>query len=230
MPKVLLITGPTSVGKTQLAFEIARRRRGEVINGDKFFFYREFNVGTGVADSLKNTDVEKHLYQILDPLDKVPDASEYTELANDAISLIGRNNHLPIMEVYPFSYVERIAEEIPETAVFGLRLQRQDDFEKKLRARLEVAIEEGLITETEQLLQKGYRNTFVMQNSFAYRPLIRFLDGLISLEEAKEEILHLCLEREKDAHKKFQTIPSIKWISHDSSDIEPSIRRILQWT
>jgi tRNA A37 N6-isopentenylltransferase MiaA len=229
MPKVILVTGPTTVGKTQLVYEIARRKKGEVINGDKFFFYREFNIGTGITDSLNNTDIEKHLYQILDPFDNVPDPSKYTGLANDAISLIGRNNHLPIMEVYPFSYVKRISEESPETAIFGLRPQREDDFEKRLMARLEIAIEQGLITETEQLLQKGLRNTFVMENSFAYRPLIRFLDGLISLEEAKKEILQLCLEREKDAHAKFQTISSMKWISHNSSDIEPSIRRILQW-
>ncbi|KAF0192488.1 MAG: hypothetical protein FD167_6019, partial [bacterium] len=71
-------------------------------------------------------------------------------------------------------------------------------------------------------------HTFVMKNASSYRPLLKFLDGLISLDEAIDEIVQLCLS-DNDVYKKFQTIGSIKWISHDSSDIEPSIRRILQW-
>ncbi len=229
MPKALLITGPTSVGKTQLAFEIARRQRGEVINGDKFYFYKEFNLGTGVKDSISNTDVEKHLYQTLNPHDKVPDASEYKDLASSAIDLIDKKSHLPIMEVYPFSYAKKISEEKTEIAMFGLLPSQRVNLEDKIRQRIKTLLEEGLVSETEQALEKGYRNTFVMENAASYQPLIKVLDGLISLDAAIDEMVQLCLNREDEASKRFKTINSIKWISHNSKDIEPSIKRILSW-
>jgi len=135
------------------------------------------------------------------------------------------------MEVYPFSYVKRFAEETNgmEVAMFGLKPLSVIDFEDKIRRRLEIMLEIGLLVETEQVLQKGYRNTFVMENSFVYGPLVKFLDGLISLEEAKEEIVRLCMTREEDAYKRFLSIPHLKWVLHNSDDIEPSIRRILKW-
>ena len=231
MSRSLLITGPTSVGRTQLAYELARRQKGEVINGDKFYFYKEFNIGTGVSDSLNNPDVKKHLYQILNPFDNAPNASEYKDLANIAIDEIGQRYRLPIMEVYPFSYVKRLSEEKDgtELAIFGLIPSLDIDLEEKIRRRGEIMLEEGLLAEIEEALEKGYRNTFVMQNSFIYGPLIKFIDGQISLEKAKEEIIQLCLEREKEVYERFQSIPFIKWITHNSRDIEPSIKRILKW-
>ena len=94
--KVLVITGPSCVGKTDIVYEIARRHNGEVINGDKFFLYNEFNIGTGVLDSLSNEDVEKHLYQVLDPVSPVLSTEEYLGKVRALAISIWQRNKLPI--------------------------------------------------------------------------------------------------------------------------------------
>ncbi len=231
IPKVLVITGPTSTGKTQVSYELARKQKGEVINGDKFFFYKEFEVGTGIQDSLENTDVKQHLYQILHPTDNVPDATEYIRTSTEIINSMDTKNRFAVMEVYPFSYIKKLAENNTEfkPAIIGLRPTSHINFKEKVEQRLGALIEEGLVTETEEMLDKDYRNTYVMQNSFVYGPIIEYLDGVLSLDQAKDKIVSLFLEREQEASSKFQTIPGIKWIAHDKSKLPTTIRKILNW-
>lgn len=54
MPKVLVIVGPTAIGKTALSVDLARRFNGEIINGDSIQVYRGLNIG-----SAKVTENEK---------------------------------------------------------------------------------------------------------------------------------------------------------------------------
>ena len=96
--KVLVITGPSCVGKTDLVYEIARRHNGEVINGDKFFLYDEFNIGT--LDSLSNEDVEKHLYQILGPVSPVLSAEKYLGKVKALTISIWQRNKLGLVSAH----------------------------------------------------------------------------------------------------------------------------------
>ncbi len=43
---MILIVGPTASGKSALALEIAKNFQGEIINGDAFQIYQEFDIGT----------------------------------------------------------------------------------------------------------------------------------------------------------------------------------------
>ena len=45
MEKVIVIVGPTAVGKTKLSIEIAKKVNGEIINGDAFQVYKKMNIG-----------------------------------------------------------------------------------------------------------------------------------------------------------------------------------------
>ena len=46
MEKVLVIVGPTGVGKTSLSIELAKAYSGEIISGDSMQVYREMSIGT----------------------------------------------------------------------------------------------------------------------------------------------------------------------------------------
>ena len=45
--KIIVIVGPTAVGKTALAIEVAERFKGEVVSGDSQQVYRGLDIGTG---------------------------------------------------------------------------------------------------------------------------------------------------------------------------------------
>src|SRR3989344_3752226 len=76
----IAIIGPNGVGKTAVAFEIARRIGGEVINLDKIYTFKGFNVSSGLSDTLKQKGVKRHLYEILEPDQKIIPPEDYAKM------------------------------------------------------------------------------------------------------------------------------------------------------
>ncbi|MBS1957852.1 MAG: tRNA (adenosine(37)-N6)-dimethylallyltransferase MiaA [Bdellovibrionales bacterium] len=71
--KTIILTGPTAVGKSSLAIEIAEklapRVRVEIINADSVCFYREFNIGSAKPTPQELERVPHHLIDVADPTD-----------------------------------------------------------------------------------------------------------------------------------------------------------------
>ena len=61
MKKVLAIVGPTAIGKTNLAIDLAKRLNGEIISGDSMQVYQEVAVGTAKATAEEQAQVKHYL-------------------------------------------------------------------------------------------------------------------------------------------------------------------------
>ena len=66
MQKVIVITGPTGVGKTKLSIEIAKRYNGEIINGDAIQIYKGMNIGSAKINEEEMEGIKHHLFSIKD--------------------------------------------------------------------------------------------------------------------------------------------------------------------
>jgi tRNA dimethylallyltransferase len=66
-PPVVVVTGPTASGKTELAIEIAERFDGEVINADSMQIYRELDVGTAKPSLAQRARVPHHMLDVVAP-------------------------------------------------------------------------------------------------------------------------------------------------------------------
>ncbi len=66
-PKLVLILGPTGVGKSKVAIEVALHVGGEIINADSQQVYRVMNIGTGKPAPEQRRKVAHHLIDIIDP-------------------------------------------------------------------------------------------------------------------------------------------------------------------
>lgn len=64
MKKVIVITGPTGVGKTKLSVEIARKYNGEIINADAMQVYKDLNIGTAKITEDEKENIPHHLFDI----------------------------------------------------------------------------------------------------------------------------------------------------------------------
>ena len=65
--KLVVITGPTAVGKTKLSIELAKRIGGEIISADSMQVYKYMNIGTDKISRDKMEGVPHHLIDFLDP-------------------------------------------------------------------------------------------------------------------------------------------------------------------
>lgn len=95
-PKVLLIVGPTAVGKTALSLELAQRFNGEVISGDSMQVYRHLDIGTAKATPEEQQVVPHHLIDIVDVTERYSVAG-FMHQATRQITAITARGHLPLL-------------------------------------------------------------------------------------------------------------------------------------
>jgi tRNA dimethylallyltransferase len=83
-PSIIVICGPTAVGKTAVAIELAKRFHGEIISADSMQIYRYMDIGTAKPDASELSQARHHLIDILNP-DEPFDAAAYAAMAGDII-------------------------------------------------------------------------------------------------------------------------------------------------
>lgn len=64
---LIILTGPTAVGKTALSIGLAKAVDGEIISADSMQVYRKMNIGTAKIQQSEMQGVRHHLIDILDP-------------------------------------------------------------------------------------------------------------------------------------------------------------------
>lgn len=109
--KVLVIVGPTAVGKTALGIDFAKRFNGEVISGDSMQVYRQLNVGTAKVTEQDMQGIIHHLIDILDP-SELYSASLFQQQAKDCIKAIHQNGGLPIIVGGTGLYIEGLLKDM----------------------------------------------------------------------------------------------------------------------
>jgi tRNA dimethylallyltransferase len=94
--KVVVIIGPTAVGKTRLSIELAKKFNGEIISGDSMQIYRSMDIGTAKITSAEMDGLPHHLLDIKDPIEAYS-AAEFQADVRDLIKDITRRGKLPII-------------------------------------------------------------------------------------------------------------------------------------
>ena len=64
MNKIIVITGPTGVGKTKLSISLAKLYDGEIINADSMQIYKDLNIGTAKIKENEKENIPHHLFDI----------------------------------------------------------------------------------------------------------------------------------------------------------------------
>ena len=93
--KVIAIVGPTAVGKTALAIELAKRYNGEIISCDSMQVYKGMDIGTAKPTKEELLQVKHHLIDIKEPNQNFS-CADYAVLAKKAIADIQKRGKTPI--------------------------------------------------------------------------------------------------------------------------------------
>ena len=96
MEPLLILSGPTAVGKTELSLKLAEAIGGEIISADSMQVYRGMDIGTAKLPESERRGIPHYLIDIINP-DEPWDVTRFTGLAEEAISAIRGKGNIPIV-------------------------------------------------------------------------------------------------------------------------------------
>lgn len=135
--KVIIIAGPTAIGKTALSIGLAKKYNGEIINGDSQQVYREVSIGTAKVSKSQQEAIRHHLIDIRD-LSETFSAYDFVTAANKAIADILSRGKLPIIVGGTGLYLQSLVEG------FHLGGDKHHEEMQVLRQQLELLTDEQL--------------------------------------------------------------------------------------
>ena len=130
---LIIIAGPTAVGKTAISVELAKRIGGEIISADSMQVYRGMDIGTAKVTPEETQGVPHHLIDILDPSDAF-NVMEFRKRVRDAIHEIVARGHVPILVGGTGFYIQSILYDIefdPEGGSDEMRRQLEAEMEAR---------------------------------------------------------------------------------------------------
>ncbi len=139
-PPLILIIGPTAVGKTELAIQLAEKLNGEIISADSRLFYRGMDIGTAKPSHEDLARVPHYLIDIVNP-DETLSLAVFQEKAKDIIADIHGRGKLPFLVGGTGQYIRAVTEgwTPPEvTADEQLRAELEKKDKEWLHARLKI--------------------------------------------------------------------------------------------
>lgn len=95
MENLVIITGPTGIGKTELSLELAKKYKGEIISSDSMQIYKKLNIGTAKID-LNKTSIPHHMIDIVEPSDNFT-VADFKNSAKKIITDINNRGGLPFL-------------------------------------------------------------------------------------------------------------------------------------
>ena len=131
-PPLIIITGPTAVGKTALSVELALRIGGEIISADSMQVYRGMDIGTAKVREEEKKGVPHYLIDILDP-DGEFDVTVFKQMATDCINDILSRGKLPIIAGGTGFYIQSVLYDVEFT-----------DYDEERRAEIKTMLEDTL--------------------------------------------------------------------------------------
>lgn len=132
MKPLIILTGPTAVGKTDLSIRLAKAVGGEIISADSMQVYRHMDIGSAKVTPEEMDGVPHYLIDILEPGEEF-NVALFKELASEAVETIYSHGNIPIVAGGTGFYIQALLYDIDFT---------QEGEDRKIRRELEELGEE----------------------------------------------------------------------------------------
>ena len=131
---IIILTGPTAVGKTKASIGLAKSIGGEIISADCMQVYQKMDIGSAKIHPEEMEGIRHYLINVLDPAEEF-NVVLFQQMAKQAMDKIYANGHIPIVVGGTGFYIQALLYDVDFT-------QEEDD--KGIRAELEtIAKEKG---------------------------------------------------------------------------------------
>ena len=274
---IVVITGPTGVGKTKLSISLAKKYNGIILNADATQMYKELNIGSAKIKEEEMMGIKHYLLDYLDVLsdysvsdyqkdgrillDKFSDKNifivggtglyikallydykfnkidkkDYSKYSNEELlkmcleidknCQIHVNNRIRLENFLNREGSSNTGNKLLYDAIFiGLTTDRVVLYEK-INKRVDEMFQEGLVREVDNLLNK-YPNANILKRAIGYKEVISYLEGNISLEDARWLIKKNSRHYAKRQYTWFNNQMQIKWFKTDYNNFNNTIKEV----
>lgn len=281
---IIVIVGPTGVGKTKLSVFLAKKWNAEIINGDSMQVYREMDIATAKIKEEEKEGITHHLFDIVDKeenytvYDYQRDCrSKIEEIKNKGKNVIivgGTGLYIKAAlynyhftkesKTYDFSSMtnKELLEEIEKKGslngihinnrrrlereltkiyneavsdgkgneplysfkIIGLTTSREQLY-NRINNRVDQMVEEGLISEAKKFYDAKLYSKAI-QTGIGYKELYSYFDGIISKEEAIENIKKNSRHYAKRQYTFFRHQLPVNWFHVDFENFNHTIEEI----
>ena len=144
MKPMVVLTGPTAVGKTELSIRLAEALDGEIISADSMQVYKKMNIGTAKIRKEEMGGIPHHLIDVLDPAEEF-NVVRFQEMAKEALAGIYERGKIPLVVGGTGFYIQGLLYDIDFT---------REEQDKSYRERLQKKAEEEGAGAVHQMLEK----------------------------------------------------------------------------
>lgn len=141
---LIVLTGPTAVGKTKASIGLAKAIGGEIISADSMQVYQGMDIGSAKITSEEMQGVPHYLVDVLEP-DEEFNVVCFQKMAKDAMNKIYENGHIPIIVGGTGFYIQALLYDIDFT---------ECDEDDSYRRELEIFAKEKGAEELHRILQE----------------------------------------------------------------------------
>ena len=257
---LIILTGPTAVGKTALSIRLAKKVNGEIISADSMQVYKGMDIGSAKVMPAEMDGIKHHLIDVLEPSEEF-NIVKFKELSQIALEEIYAKGKIPILAggtgfyiqsvLYDIDFeendndkayrqklealakteggVQKLYEMLQEIDPKSAEIIHENNVKRVIRAlefyeetgtlisdhneeqskkespynfcyfvlnddreklyksidkRVDIMLENGLVSEVKKLYEKGYTKDMVSMQGLGYKEILEYLNGEISLEEA----------------------------------------------
>ena len=219
--KIIVIVGPTAVGKTALAIDLAQALNGEIISGDSQQVYRKLDIGTAKATPEEQAAAPHHLIDVREVTESYS-AFDFVREAKTAIEEITARGKLPIIAGGTGLYIQSLLEgyhlggEVPHEEILTYRAQLDVLSDEDLYQRV---AEQGLVIpqlnrrRAMRALEIAYFGQELANQETDYEPYIICLDD-------ERSLIYERINRRVDRMLEEGLLDEARWLYGDHPEVQ----------
>ncbi len=213
---LLIITGPTGVGKTELSINLAKRLNGEIISADSIQVYKYMDIGSAKITKAEMDGVKHYLVDCIDPADEF-NVFVFQKMAKEAMKEIYQAGKLPILVGGTGFYIQSVLYDIDFSEEQG---------DKSVRMKYEKLLETNGVDYLYELLKQTDPASAESIHKNNSKKIIRALEYYENTGELMSK--HNETERQKESPYNFEYIVLNRERSVLYDRIEQRVDRMLE--
>lgn len=242
MKKVIIILGPTAVGKSDVAVAVAKALNGEIISADSMQIYKELNIGTAKPSETEKQNIPHYLVDIKSFKESY-NVWQFTNDCKKIIDKIIKNKKIPIIVGGTNLYIKALVDNYEfadqnnkneekyknefefKFSLYALNMPR-DLLYEKINKRVDMMLERGFADEVKTLKKMGLTTNFQSGKSIGYKELLQYLSGELSYEDAIDKIKQHTRNYAKRQLTWLRSMQNLIWL--DALNKQKSINQIIE--